>query len=724
MDVCKLRKWRMLLYVFLGLVFIGTIYFSIVNYTSTKKFVLQSVERNTEVLLHNFIADVDRFSLERTSDIELLAEHIPYVMEKDEDVTLFLLKQTEAMPNFVALSFITPDGMIQSADGNHFKVQQQGYFEKALKGDVVFSDVFRLNQDTSQNVTSIFVPVVNHDGETVGVLSGVVNLSDIVSELVEKSKLPGTVFLLKDDDVFFTSNEDVSFEETIPHSDQLLEHINGQKVGNWNDFEDELRFIKYETTWNDWVVVVDSISNQATDEIRWAFWQSTVLVVSGIVIIVIIYLYLIRLQRREELQAEEDLLTGLGNRARLESNIAKKISQNSEAIVTFYLIKIDRFSEVTELLGYDVSEQLLFDVSNRLNHVQKKINAYRVGDREFVITADYDSLERQKKFAAELVEQMAQPIHVGQGKFVELTVSIGVRTADIKEDMNVIMQDALFASREATTQGGNQYVYFTDQLAQDSEYQRKLTNNLADALSNEEFYLVYQPIYSCAENRIVSFEALMRWKSPVLGEIGPGQFIPLLEESDKIIDAGRWLIREVAKQVVRWKRDGYKDFVVALNVSPKQLRYESFLADVKQILAETGVNPSNLVFEVTESIVVQDTDVAYEILKSLNELGIETAIDDFGTGYSSLSLLKTLPFQYMKLDRAFVMEVLSDGGKSEAILKGLIEIANSLNLTTITEGVETSEQLEILQKLGAHRIQGFYFSKPVVPEKAVTFLKD
>lgn len=146
--------------------------------------------------------------------------------------------------------------------------------------------------------------------------------------------------------------------------------------------------------------------------------------------------------------------------------------------------------------------------------------------------------------------------------------------------------------------------------------------------------------------------------------------------------------------MVRWQRAGFKIFVVALNVSPKQLKHESFLEDVNQILA------------------------------SLNELGIDTAIDDFGTGYSSLSLLKTLPFQYMKLDRAFVKEVLSDGGKLEAILKGLIEIANSLKLTMIKEAVETLDQLEVLRKLGAHRIQGYYFSKPVAQEKAIKFLEE
>ncbi|MGM8213704.1 bifunctional diguanylate cyclase/phosphodiesterase [Virgibacillus sp. W0430] len=716
-----MKKRHLLIYVLLGLVFIGTVYFAIVNYKSTKNFVLQSVERETDELLNGFVAEVERFSLERTLDIKLLANHIPYMIEKDEDITQFLSIQTESIPYFVGLSFITPEGIIKSLDGDHFKVQQRDYFEKALNGELVFSDVFSLNEDASQQVTAIFAPVENGNGETIGVLSGVVNLSDIVSELVEASNLPGTVFLLKDKDVLFNSNE-ASFEGTIPHSEQLLKRMDTQQAGSWADTENDFRFIKYKTTFNDWVVVVDSSSNDATDEIFWSLSFNLLLVIGALLIIFVVFFYLIRVQRREKLQAEQDLLTGLGNRVRLESNIEKKKDQAPEASVTFYLIKLDRFLEVTERLGYDVSDQLLYEVSNRLRGIQKKINVYRVGDEEFVITTEDESFHKQCEMAAEIVRKMEEPIPIGRSTLLNITASVGVRTAEIKEGKNIIMQDVLFACHEAIKCGGNQFVYFTEQLADKSEQQRQLTNNLANALENEEFYLVYQPIYSISENRIVSFEALMRWKSPVLGEIRPAQFIPLLEENEKIVDAGRWLMKEVAKQVVRWEQAGYHDFSVTLNVSTKQLKYDGFLADVQQIIKETGVTPTKLVFEVTESIVVHDTSSAINILERLNELGIKTAIDDFGTGYSSLSLLKTLPFQYMKLDRAFVMEVVSDEGKSEAILRGLIEIANSLKLTTISEGIETFEQFEILEKLGAHRIQGYYFSKPVMPEKAVEFL--
>lgn len=720
-----MRKRQYIFYILLCFIFIGTVTFSVMSYYNTKSFVLESVERETDELLNNFTVEVNRFARERTADIESMADHIPYLIDRDEDVTAFLLSQTENVSHFAGLGFITPDGEVNAADGTRFPAQQGKSFEIALQGDIAFSDVYKSKIDPTQNVTAISVPVVDYDGTIIGVASGTVNLSNLISDLVEESNLPGTVFLLKDDDVLFASDEDISFEQTIPNSDEFLKKTADQPVGSWDDSQEKLRFIKYGSTWNDWVVVVDSKENEANKQIAQSFWLSTVLIISAMIITLIVFIYFNRLQRRERMQAEEDLLTGLGNRTRLEANIAKRIAIDPHAKATFYFIKLDRFTNFTERMGYYWSDELLFAVSKRLESIENKFNLYRVGDQEFIISKLHTSLEKQHEYALELVDQMAQPIYLEKrNNKVELTASIGVRSAIGTEDMNIVMQDVIYASRKADKQGGNQYVYVTEELSIESQEQRQLARELAYALNNEEFYLLYQPIYSCFHDRIDSFEALMRWRSPTLGVISPVKFIPLLEESDKIIEVGRWLIEHVSKQVLIWESEGYDNFTIALNVSTKQLRYDDFLSDVKQILVETGVNPKRLVFEVTESIVVQDIDQTYKVLKGLNELGIKTAIDDFGTGYSSLSVLKNLPFQYMKLDRAFVMEVLSDEGVSEAILRGLIEIANSLNLVTITEGVETLDQLKVLQRLGTDNIQGYYFSKPVVPEEAVVFLED
>lgn len=722
MGVFKLKKRQFFIYILLTFMFIGTVFFAFTNYNNTKDYVLESVERETDELLSNFTAEVNRFSRERIAELKLMADHIPYLLKNNDSITQFLSQQNENMPYFTGLGFINPEGEIHAADGNHFPVQQEESFEHALNGEVTFSDVFTLKQDSSQKVTAISVPIIKGDGSVVGVVSGVVNLSNLIGELVQESNLAGHVFLLKDQEVLFASNKTGSFAQVIPNSEEFLNVIDNKHMGDWKDSQDNMRFIKYQHTWNDWVVVVDSISNKATDKITETFWVNLLLALTVVVIIFIMLIYLFRLEIREKRQANKDLLTGLGNRSQLETNVIKKRKLDPRKNVTFYFIKLDRFLDMTERMGFYVSDQVLYRISKKLNQLQRKLNVYRVGDDEFVITAEFNSIEKQHEFASDIVKVIEQPVVIKKGETILLTPSIGVRTAPIKEDVSVVIQDAMYACHEAIKQGGNQYVYFTGQLAKESNQQRKLTSNLASALENDELYLLYQPIYSITDDRIVSFEALMRWKSPALGEIGPFYFIPLLEESDAIVEVGRWLIKEVAEQVLRWEKEEYDDFYVTLNVSTKQLQHGKFLADVKNILKETGVNPNRLVFEVTESIVAQNMDVAIEILETLNDLGIQTAIDDFGTGYSSLAILKKFPFQFMKLDREFVMEVLSDEGESEAILRGLIEIANSLKLTTITEGVETLDQLKVLQRLGAHRIQGYFFSKPILPEEAVLFL--
>ena len=718
-----MKKRRIvLIYSLLLLVFVGTSSFALFNYNGTKKYVLDSVERETDELLNNFTLEVNRYSMERIAELQLMADHIPYLIDKGEDVTLFLHNQNEIMSYFAGIGFITPEGEIRAADGTRFPAQQKESFERAITGEKMFSDVFALNQDPTQKVTAISVPVVNLDGTIIGVLSGVVNMSNIISELAEESNLPGAIFLLKDREVLFSSHNEENFEELIPSSEDFLDVVDENTKGSWNPAKEQMRFIKYQRTWNEWVVVVDSSTNPGTNEIIERLWQSILLVLSALVVIGIICFYLIQLERREKIQLKLDLLTGIGNRLLLEENLISKLRHEPKRVIALFFIKLDRFPDINDRLGYHNGDQMLFAISKKLKELPGKRTIYRVGNEDFVIKSYLETVEEQCQFATSISNVLELPVRIGQEGPVGMTASIGVRASAVGDTMECMMQDVMYASHEASKNGGNQFVYFTEQLAKESERHRLFANNLDLALENGEFYLVYQPIYSVTMDRIVSFETLLRWNSPVLGEVGPADFIPLLEGNDSIVKVGRWLIREVALQIIRWEQEGYKDFSVTLNISIKQLQHDNFLSDVREILKETFVKPNKLVFEVTESIVVQDIEATTKILETLNYLGIKTAIDDFGTGYSSLSILKLLPFQYMKVDRAFVMEVLSDGGESQAILKGILEIANGLEMTTILEGVETIEQLLLLKEMGVHRIQGYYFSKPVAPEVAVEFL--
>ncbi|WP_391206888.1 EAL domain-containing protein [Psychrobacillus sp. L4] len=703
------------------LVLLSVLIFAFTNYNSTKKFVLDSVERETNELLKNFTLEVNHFSLERIAEMKLMAEHIPYLIQNNEDITSFLRNQNNNMPYFIGIGFIKPNGEIIAADGTQFHVKQKESFERAITGEVMFSKVFTLHQDPTQKVTAISVPVVNSDGQIIGVLSGVINMANIISKVAEESNLPGLVYLLKENHVLFSSRNDLKFEMVIPKSKELLTEVNKKSVGNWFEDRQTARFVKFQHTGGDWVVIVDSISNPDTYKISKSFWNNTIMVILTLIVIIVVYIYVFQFEKREKNQSKRDLLTGLGNRTQLEENLAKKFQYTSEKKLTLFFISLDHFEDVNERNSYQIGDQLLFKVSRSLLELTGKQNVYRVSNEEFVITSYIDTIQEQRQFASTIVQMLEQPIYFEEGN-VLLTASVGVRSYIADDQVELMVQDAAFACKEASKNGGNQFVYFTEQLATASEKNRRIANNIYQALEKNEFYLVYQPIYSIAADQVVSFETLLRWKSPVLGEMGPVDFIPLLEENDSIVKVGSWVIRQAATQVKKWELEGYKDFTVTINISVKQLQHPNFLHDVETVLVETLVEPKMLVFEITESIVAQNIKSAKRILESLNSMGIKIALDDFGTGYSSLSILKVLPFQFMKVDRAFVMEVESDGGESRAILKGILEIASGLELTTIMEGVETKEQLLLLKEMGAHRIQGYYISKPVDPMIAVEFL--
>ena len=235
--------------------------------------------------------------------------------------------------------------------------------------------------------------------------------------------------------------------------------------------------------------------------------------------------------------------------------------------------------------------------------------------------------------------------------------------------------------------------------------------------------MVFQPIYNLSTKKITSYEALLRWDSPIIGQVSPVEFIPLLEESDLIIPVGRWILRKVTAQMKQWEEEGHEDFQVAINISVKQMMHPDFLYEVKSIIHETNISPQRLVFEITETVAVQNIELATQILTELNNLGVKTALDDFGTGYSSLSILKLLPIQQVKVDRSFIVEMEQDGEKSLVILQGVLDIVNNLGMSTIMEGVETLDQLELLREMGAHKVQGYLISRPVVAELAIELRK-
>lgn len=693
---------------------------TIFNYKSSKTFVLETVQKETRELLESFTDETDKFSNERVAELELIAAYIEF-LETDDEIIQFLGQQREKMPFFASLGFITPEGEVLAGDGTRFPVNQQESFERALQGETVFSDLFPFFQDSTQLVTSVRIPVVKNN-QTIGVLSGVVNMGNILGALSKESNLPGTLFLLKENQLVFSSS-DATLEKIGPQVSTLLKEIQEREQGSILIDEGTAHYVMYQRTSGGWIVVVDSFTDRMKNQISSLFWRNTMIVAFAFLVLCGISFFLRHNEKREENLLKRDLLTNLPNRLFLEERLKNDLNPQNFKEFTLFFINLDRFKEINERNGYQLGDRVLFETSRKIQTFAGRYELYRVGGDEFVLLVPYNSEEEIQSIAENLVKLMESPIELSSLESVWVTFSVGIRKSTLGDWPDLMMQDATFAVQEAKKQGGNRFISFSQELANQNERVRLIANNVVHALANQEYFMVYQPVYNLSTKKITSYEALLRWESPIIGPVSPVEFIPLLEGNDLIIPVGRWILRQVITQLKLWEEEGHEDFHIAINISVKQMMHPDFLDDVKSIIHEMNISPHRLIFEITETVAVQNSELATQIITELNNSGIKTALDDFGTGYSSLSILKLLPIQQVKVDRSFIVEMEQDGEKSLVILQGVLDIVNNLGMSTVMEGVETLEQLELLREMGAHKVQGYLISRPVVAELAIELRK-
>ncbi|MDX1806443.1 MAG: bifunctional diguanylate cyclase/phosphodiesterase, partial [Paenisporosarcina sp.] len=689
-------------YILLTIILLTVVTLTIFNYKSSKNFVLETVQKETKGLLDSFTDETNKFSNERVAELELIADYIA-LLESEEEIVQFLGEQREKMPFFASLGFITTEGEVLAGDGTRFPVNQIESFDRALQGETVFSDIFPFFQDSTQLVTAVRIPVIKNE-KTIGVLSGVVNMGNVLGSIAKESNLPGTLFLLKENKLVFSSS-DSKLEKRGTQVSGVLKEIQESEQGTILIDENTAHYVMYQRTAGDWTVVVDSFTDRMKDQISSIFWRNTLIVGFSFLILCGIFFYVRNNEKREENLLKRDLLTNLPNRVMLEESLKKDLNPQSFKKFTLFFINLDRFKEINERNGYQLGDRVLFETSRKIQAFAGRYDLYRVGGDEFVLIAPFTSEEEVNTIAVNLVKLMESPIELSSFESVWVTFSVGIRKSSLGDWPDLMMQDATFAVQEAKKHGGNRFVFFSQELANQNERVRLIANNVVHALANQEYFMVYQPVYDLSTKKITSYEALLRWESPIIGQVSPVEFIPLLEESDLIIPVGRWIFRQVITQIKLWEEEGHQDFHVAINISVKHMMHPDFLYDVKSIIHEMKISPQRLIFEITETVAVQNTELAIQILSELNILGVKTALDDFGTGYSSLSILKLLPIQQVKVDRSFIVEMEQEGEKSLVILQGVLDIAKNLGMSTVMEGVETPEQLELLREMGAHKIQ-------------------
>jgi len=396
--------------------------------------------------------------------------------------------------------------------------------------------------------------------------------------------------------------------------------------------------------------------------------------------------------------------------------------------VAVLFLDLDRFKSVNDNFGHATGDHLLSAVADRLREAVRADDLLaRLGGDEFVVICREITYPGEAQTIAErILLSLAHPFFV---KGVELSVStsIGIAMSESlskkKDSPDSLLQDADAAMYKAKEQGPGGYALFDRSMRAARVNRNKVERRLREAIENDEFALVYQPILSVTDERIVGVEALLRWHEPHRGTISPAEFVPQLEETGLIVQVGEWALEQACNQVKAWD-DAFPHIGplrVSVNVSPRQLVHASFGDVVTRVLQRSGARPSQLCLEITEAALMGDVVSAWAGLRKVKAAGVALAIDDFGTGYSSVAYVRNFALDELKIDQSFVRG-LSSGVEDAAIVKAVIHMAHALGLATVAEGVETPEQLAELRSLGCDWAQGYYFSRPQPPEEIESVL--
>lgn len=424
-------------------------------------------------------------------------------------------------------------------------------------------------------------------------------------------------------------------------------------------------------------------------------------------------------QKQMERLAYYDSLTGLANRSYFRNQLRKSIAMSQRGYYSFALLyfDLDEFKLINDTLGHDAGDDLLKEVASRLTHrLREDDTIARLGGDEFaVILSDIKDKAQAGQIAATLQQAFQQPVKLGSHT-VSISASIGITIApDDAVDEELLLKHADLAMYEAKARGKNTYRFFSQQLNDAANERLLIESQLREAIALQQFVLFYQPKIDVQDDMLVGYEALIRWLRPDNTLVPPGRFIAVAESTGLIVQIGEWIILEACRFLARQHSRGYA-VTVSINLSARQFNDNKLPAMIEQIIHRTGVDPAYLIFEITESMLMGDTDAAIKQLNQLKRLGISLSIDDFGTGYSSLNYLKRFPVDELKIDRSFVKDIPEDRNDMD-IVSAIIAMAQKMQLRVVAEGVESAEQAAFLQENACYLVQGYYFSMPLAEQE-------
>ncbi|PKA24511.1 EAL and GGDEF domain-containing protein [Leptospira meyeri] len=421
-----------------------------------------------------------------------------------------------------------------------------------------------------------------------------------------------------------------------------------------------------------------------------------------------------------------DALTGLSNRTLFidHANQALKNHKSTESLLAFYFFDIDNFKFINDSLGHTKGDILLQMVGARLKRVMTEVDTVaRFGGDEFaILKVDVPNKSAAAEFAQKILDILSQPFHI-MGRDLFTTISMGIALSPNDGiSSSELLKNSDMAMYKAKELGRNNYKFYTNELILRSEKRLYIENSLRKAIQNEELVLFFQPKISTVTNQVCGAEALIRWKHPERGWVPPVEFIPVAEDSGIIERIGDWVLEEACQLKKEWKKQNLPTFPVSINVSGKQLARANWSHRVQSTILQYEINPEEIELELTESSIMENPEKSIEAFEYLSGLGIKVSIDDFGTGYSSLSYLKKINADVLKIDRSFVID-LELNEDDRAICKAIINMAHSLGMEVIAEGVENLAQRDLLHDLGCHMIQGYLYSKPLPAHDFVEFVK-
>ncbi len=434
-----------------------------------------------------------------------------------------------------------------------------------------------------------------------------------------------------------------------------------------------------------------------------------------------------RSEIRLNYMAQYDTLTEIPNREYFNDQLVRATARarREGRKVALLFLDLDQFKVVNDTLGHFAGDKLLREMASRLKQSLRGGDVLaRLGGDEFAVLLEgLDGPLDAETIARGILDVVSAPFQI-EGREFNVTTSIGITMyPNDNSDAPTLLKNADIAMYQAKEQGRNNYQFFTQKMHRDLLHYHQLENDIREAIADEQFTLVYQPKVNLVSRKLEGLEALLRWHHDERGKVSPADFIPVAEQSGHIVPLGAWVLAEVCRTINRWQATGLPVVPVSVNVSARQFQQADFHRRVADVLRHQAIDPALIELELTEGLLMEDTESAQEALSSLKATGVRISIDDFGTGHSCLNYLRRFPIDVLKIDKSFVTDVES-GGDSSVIIEAIISLARSLNLKTVAEGVETRDQLNFLLDRGCLVAQGFLFGQPMTRQEVVPFLQD